>query len=447
MNTEEQLRHASREMDRVTAPLVGPPIDEVRRSARRRGVWFAVTAAVGVIVLVGGVALALRPGGETSLGPANPGEATLPPEVVSPTLPSEVEGFPISRPQLDPAPEFDPGPDSIEIELAGIPAAIRDNDVMLALRYPREVPFDEDVEVVVLGNSGEEDVYAFRGTFAVGAGPTGPGECIVTVAGIDDHAQWCGTRSARGMGTSVDVVDGIATFTVAGRAREGASVVVLEIDDTRYFQRTRDGYAYLSVTGAEQARARYIVYDVSGSVLEGTTFYTGQGDVSETTTAPAVADDGSCSGGLYYPSTYPQEDLPEAVVQTLGKITLFGSRCWFDDLELVAGDGFTASFGGGDPSDLWTRQEENGEQPMYQLMRILDMPHGTVDLGDQLMYVWPSAAAFDGPWDEMPDVDKEPLRALYDEEDFADFASFGGYIGYRIGITADGDWSFFVAGD
>ena len=47
----------------------------------------------------------------------------------------------------------------------------------------------------------------------------------------------------------------------------------------------------------------------------------------------------------------------------------------------------------------------------------------------------------------MPEADKEVLRALYDEDDFATFSDFGGYIGYRLGITENGEWSFFVAGD
>ena len=49
--------------------------------------------------------------------------------------------------------------------------------------------------------------------------------------------------------------------------------------------------------------------------------------------------------------------------------------------------------------------------------------------------------------DSVPEADKEVLRALYDEDDFATFSDFGGYIGYRLGITENGEWSFFVAGD
>lgn len=84
---------------------------------------------------------------------------------------------------------------------------------------------------------------------------------------------------------------------------------------------------------------------------------------------------------------------------------------------------------------------------MLTLLQILDMPHATIDTGDGLRYVWPAAFAHDGPWKTTPEADKEALRILYDDEGFAAFAQWGGYIGYRVGITEDGDWSSFVEGD
>ena len=47
----------------------------------------------------------------------------------------------------------------------------------------------------------------------------------------------------------------------------------------------------------------------------------------------------------------------------------------------------------------------------------------------------------------MPEEYIDDLRAIYTDADFDDFAQFGGYIGYRVGITESGDWSFFVVGD
>jgi len=36
---------------------------------------------------------------------------------------------------------------------------------------------------------------------------------------------------------------------------------------------------------------------------------------------------------------------------------------------------------------------------------------------------------------------------LYGDEDFASWAEAGGYMGYRIGMTTDGEWVYFIAGD
>jgi hypothetical protein len=430
MNVDSELRHAAEEMERVTASLAPPPIGEVRRSARLHIFAVAIVAAV-VVAVVGGAVLALRPSGDTTLGPAAPGETTVPPNT---TEPAELTfyGIPMVVLTQDAAPGF---------EMPGALIAWMDDppekfaaDLELVRGSSIWEEFAQVERIGYIGSSGQGRAYVLSGESA--EPPVGSDRthyfCVVTVA--DGIGGLCDSTPDTG---GLHMVDpGPSSYSLAGRMPERTSVVSMEIDGNLRWVRTREGYVYISAEGRADSTVRYTAYDADGRIL-------GMYDTGGT----EIPTDGTCSGGLYYPSSYPREDLPESVVQTLGKITLFGSRCWFDDLELVAGDGFTASFGGGDPSDLWTRQEENGEQPMYQLMRILDMPHGIVDLGDQLMYVWPSAAAFDGPWDEMPDADKEPLRALYDEEDFADFAAFGGYIGYRIGITADGDWSFFVAGD
>lgn len=42
---------------------------------------------------------------------------------------------------------------------------------------------------------------------------------------------------------------------------------------------------------------------------------------------------------------------------------------------------------------------------------------------------------------------KERLLGLYGAQDLADFEAFGGYSGYRVGISEAGEWMYFVAGD
>jgi len=47
----------------------------------------------------------------------------------------------------------------------------------------------------------------------------------------------------------------------------------------------------------------------------------------------------------------------------------------------------------------------------------------------------------------VPQADRDALATLYDDADFGDWELFGSYIGYRVGITEDGEWIYFVAGD
>lgn len=142
-------------------------------------------------------------------------------------------------------------------------------------------------------------------------------------------------------------------------------------------------------------------------------------------------------------------DLPEAVARTRRAIAEAAAECDYDALaRLAADDGFTHSFGaGGDPAESWRREEAGDGEPLRFLVELLDRPHSTVEAADgPTQYVWPSAFAYQS-WDAVPDGEREALRPLYDDQDFASFENFGGYIGYRVGIEDDGSWRFFVAGD
>ena len=99
--------------------------------------------------------------------------------------------------------------------------------------------------------------------------------------------------------------------------------------------------------------------------------------------------------------------------------------------------GFEYTFGGpveGGPAEYW-RQIES-ERPLEQLATILQLPP-TLSRG---LYVWPFA--YDKTEDELTDYERELLEPLGEGGAFAD-----GYFGWRAGITPDGRWVFFVAGD
>lgn len=445
MTTEDRLHHASAEIERVTGSLTPPPVGKLRRSARLRSVGAAVGAALGAVALVGGVVLALDAGGETTLAPASPTETTAP--IV-------VDGIRVVIPEPDPDPEFDLGAESHEVAYQGLGEGFAD-DIRTAGKDLSAQWLERIDEIVFVGASGEYRAYALIGIFGGNAPPGYAGRvAMCTVAfTIDSITGGCGDPS--GSESLLSAVEthryaSTVTYIVYGRAPQGSSVVAVEVDGVRLWRQTRDGYLHLAVDGSVASQVRFIIYDVAGNVLVESAM-SGGGLRSDgrpaVTSAPAVEDDGSCSGHREYSDGVLRAELPDPVVQTLGRILLFSNRCWFNELAGVATDNFTASFGGGDPAQLWASQEENGDEPMYALMRILAMPFGTIELEDGLMYGWPAAAAHDGDWDAVPEADKEALRTLYNDDDFVVFSDFGYYVGYRLGITENGDWSFFVAGD
>ena len=167
---------------------------------------------------------------------------------------------------------------------------------------------------------------------------------------------------------------------------------------------------------------------------------------SSDTTVPS-ATGAPCSGAYSYPDSQPLENLPEPVFEAVRKIIDAAAACDFDALAAVGGDNLTASFGGGSAAEVWTYNEEQGDEPMRWLLSILDLPNGIIETENGDLYVWPAAHAHQGDWETMPEADLEALRTLFTEEEIQGFAEFGGYIGYRVGIWENGDWSFFVAGD
>lgn len=195
--------------------------------------------------------------------------------------------------------------------------------------------------------------------------------------------------------------------------------------------------------------------DGGGSGLGGTDDPTSTTATPTTTTTTTLTDDmAACSAAGMDTEPEEQPGLPAAVAETRREIVGAAVQCDFDRLEELALGGsasFSYSFGeDGDPAGYWRRQEgsDRPPQPLRFLVGLLGRPHRLLEPehGGTAHYVWPSAFGYDS-WDAVPEEDKEALKPLYTEEDFAGFEQFGGYIGYRVGITVEGDWIFFVAGD
>jgi hypothetical protein len=171
-----------------------------------------------------------------------------------------------------------------------------------------------------------------------------------------------------------------------------------------------------------------------------------------TTVAPTVAPSvtvpagGDCSAtGLTLPPD--QEGLPSVVAETRTAIAQAAISCDYEALEALAGPDFSSSFGGGGPENI-RRWEDEGTYPATALLvELFGAPFAYEDYeGLPRHYYWPSAFVYDS-WEDIPPADMEALQQIYTQEELNQTAEFGSYALWRIGITEDGEWRFFIAGD
>jgi hypothetical protein len=141
----------------------------------------------------------------------------------------------------------------------------------------------------------------------------------------------------------------------------------------------------------------------------------------------------------------PVPGLPRRVASMRLRIDAAARRCDFGALARLAhenGRGLEFSFGAErSPAAFWRKLERRPERPrpMEALVKILKMPF----VHDGRFYSWPSAHQR-----RPKERDWRALRTLYTERQIAAMRRGGiGYLGYRAGFTASGDWQFFVAGD
>lgn len=162
-----------------------------------------------------------------------------------------------------------------------------------------------------------------------------------------------------------------------------------------------------------------------------------------TSTAPATADCGSAAG-MEVPGD--QVGLPDQVADMRRALAEAAIACDFETMEQLASPELNTSFGGGGFDNLQRWEDEGTYPALALLVGIFDTPFATQEIEGATWYVWPSAFAYD-TWDEIPAADLEALLTVYTEEELDQIAGFGSYAGWRIGITANGEWRFFVAGD
>lgn len=102
----------------------------------------------------------------------------------------------------------------------------------------------------------------------------------------------------------------------------------------------------------------------------------------------------------------------------------------------------------GDPIDYFKSisGDPEGHEMLAILLEVFEAGYARFDAGtDSELYVWPYF--FAKPLDALTQEQRVELFKLVTAGDYEDMLGFGAYIFFRAGITPEGRWLFFVAGD
>lgn len=173
------------------------------------------------------------------------------------------------------------------------------------------------------------------------------------------------------------------------------------------------------------------------------------GDAERDITRPQVSSDGKVPD-----VSYDYSKLPQSVQDTRNKILDIAKAGKIDGLKPLLGDGGETSpllsLGeyDGTPLDYLKSLsgDSNGQELLAILVDLLESGYVHMDAGTpNEVYVWPYFFAY--PLDKLDDRQMVELYQIVTAGDFEEMKGVGAYIFYRLGITPDGSWKFFVAGD
>lgn len=145
--------------------------------------------------------------------------------------------------------------------------------------------------------------------------------------------------------------------------------------------------------------------------------------------------------------------LPEPVRRMREQILEACRSGNLEGLRALLGTGDTAtqlSFGeaADDPIEFLRAASGDGEghEILAILAEVMEENFVRLDAGtSQELYVWPYFFAY--PLDQLDAPQRVRLFRLVTSGDYEGMLAFGGYNFYRAGITPEGHWAFFVAGD
>lgn len=176
--------------------------------------------------------------------------------------------------------------------------------------------------------------------------------------------------------------------------------------------------------------------------------------VSPKTQVPPAASEEATDAEEPIPEVrYDASLLPEPVRRMRERIM---EACLSGDIErlrpLINGgeDGTQFSFGEGAGDPVQFLRSVSGDDEGHEILAILYevLAAGYVQLDEEgvgEMYVWPYFFAV--PLDKLDGRQRVELFKLVTAGDYEDMKNYGAYIFYRVAISAEGKWLFFVAGD
>lgn len=137
------------------------------------------------------------------------------------------------------------------------------------------------------------------------------------------------------------------------------------------------------------------------------------------------------------------KNLPPAVEE---KIEAIKSAATTKNYQLLAKEtskeNFIFSFGGEtDPVEYWQSYVPDIFTIIYNLFA---SDYSVKETNNGKLYTWPALSDYHpNEWttDLLKNIHPDLITNL------EDFQNYGGYIGYRLGITDKGEWTFLIAGD
>jgi hypothetical protein len=150
---------------------------------------------------------------------------------------------------------------------------------------------------------------------------------------------------------------------------------------------------------------------------------------------------------------YDLTKLPEAVRVTHDKIVEATKAGKPEALQALIGSGpdmtqLSLGENADDPMKflLSLSGDEGGQEILAILLEIMEAGYVHLDIGTpQELYVWPYFFAI--PLDKLDEKQRVELFRIVTSGDVDDMKSFGSYMFYRAGISPDGHWRFFLAGE